>query len=108
MTTSTVPTGTTRPSSTRILVTVPDAGDGISTVVLSVWISTSGSSSATSSPSDTSQRAISPWVRPSPRSGSLNSYATRESLPDRAVRQEGMDALDTVDKLRDAQVDDHA
>ena len=38
-------------------------------------ISTSGSSSASSWPSATSQRAISPSVRPSPRSGSLNSYA---------------------------------
>src|SRR6266545_1264898 len=75
ITTSTVPTGTTFPSSTRIRVTFPAAGDGISTVVLSVWISTSGSSSATSWPSDTSQRAISPSVSPSPRSGSLNSYA---------------------------------
>jgi hypothetical protein len=28
--------------------TVPEAGDGISTVVLSVWISTSGSSSSIS------------------------------------------------------------
>ena len=76
MTTSTVPTGTTCPSATRIRATVPAAGDGISTVVLSVWISTSGSSSATSWPSATSQRATSPSVRPSPRSGSLNSYAT--------------------------------
>ena len=56
--------------------TVPAAGEGISTVVLSVAISTSGSSSASSCPSVTSQRAISPSVRPSPRSGSLNSYAT--------------------------------
>ena len=55
---------------------MPAAGDGISTVVLSVWISTSGWSSAISSPSATSQRATSPSVRPSPRSGSLNSYAT--------------------------------
>ena len=51
----------------------PPAGDGISTVVLSVWISTSGWSSAISSPSATSQRATSPSVSPSPRSGSLNS-----------------------------------
>src|SRR5262245_37636910 len=75
MTTRIVPTGTTAPSSTRICATLPAAGEGISTVVLSVWISTSGWSSATSSPSDTSQRATSPSVRPSPRSGSLNSYA---------------------------------
>ena len=37
-------------SPTRIFATVPAAGDGISTVVLSVWISTSGSSSASPSP----------------------------------------------------------
>ena len=59
----------------------PAAGDGISTVVLSVWISTSGASSAISCPSDTSQRATSPSVRPSPRSGSLNSYAISEPFP---------------------------
>src|SRR5215211_3503173 len=75
MTTRTVPTGTIWPSSTRICATLPAAGDGISTVVLSVCTSTSGSSSAISWPTETSQRAISPSVRPSPRSGSLNSYA---------------------------------
>ena len=74
--TSTVPTGTTSPSATKMRDTTPAAGDGISTVALSVWISTSGSSSAISCPSVTSQRATSPSVRPSPRSGSLNSYAT--------------------------------
>ena len=46
MTTSSVPTGTTSPSATRTCSTVPAYGDGISTVALSVWISTSGSSSA--------------------------------------------------------------
>src|SRR5207249_11835653 len=76
ITTRTVPTGTSSPSSTMIRATLPAAGDGISTVALSVWISTSGSSSAISCPSSTSQRATSPSVRPSPRSGSLNSYAT--------------------------------
>ena len=76
MTTITAPTGTTSPSAARISETTPAAGDGISTVVLSVWISTSGSSSSISWPTETSQRAISPSVRPSPRSGSLNSYAT--------------------------------
>src|SRR6476620_1831342 len=80
MTTRIVPTGTTLPSSTRIWATRPAAGDGISTVVLSVWISTSGWSSVTSSPTATSQRATSPSVRPSPRSGSLNSYATAPNL----------------------------
>src|SRR5436190_2450488 len=76
ITTSAVPTGTSFPSSTRISATVPAAGDGISTVALSVWISTSGSSSATVCPTVTSQRATSPSATPSPRSGSLNSYAT--------------------------------
>src|SRR5438105_6078143 len=80
MTTSSVPTGTTSPSPTRIFETTPAAGDGISTVVLSVAISTSGASSAISSPSATSQRAISPSVSPSPRSGSLNSYGTTPQL----------------------------
>ncbi len=88
ITTSTVPTGTTSPSATRILATFPAAGDGISTVVLSVCTSTSGSSSAISCPSDTSQRAISPSVSPSPRSGSLNSYAISRSVwPRRAARR---------------------
>ena len=81
------PTGTTSPSATRIRATLPAAGDGISTVVLSVWISTSGSSSAISSPSATSQRAISPSVRPSPRSGSLNSYASQNSSAAAARRR---------------------
>ena len=48
ITTSTVPTGATSPSATRIFNTVPAYGDGISTVALSVWISTSGSSSSIS------------------------------------------------------------
>ncbi len=75
MTTSTAPTGATSPSATTMRSTVPAYGEGTSTVALSVWISTSGSSSAISCPSVTSQRAISPSVRPSPRSGSLNSLA---------------------------------
>src|SRR4051794_35470918 len=86
MTTSRVPTGTTCPSSTRMRETRPAAGEGTSTVVLSVWISTSGSSSAISCPSLTSQRATSPSVSPSPRSGSLNSYATARNLEDAGAR----------------------
>src|SRR5947208_12576015 len=85
MTTNTVPTGTTSPSATRIRATSPAAGEGISTVVLSVWISTSGSSSAISCPSETSQRATSPSVSPSPRSGSLNSYAIESRSLENAV-----------------------
>src|SRR4051794_25265629 len=111
MTTRTVPTGTTSPSATRIRATLPAAGDGISTVVLSVCTSTSGSSSATSWPSVTSQRATSPSVRPSPRSGSLNSYAIRPwSLrePHRVVAQHRVRSPHAVDDLRDPQVDDHA
>ena len=79
-TTSTAPTGATSPSATTIFSTVPAYGDGISTVVLSVWISTRGWSSSIRSPSATSQRATSPSVRPSPRSGSRNScrHAARE------------------------------
>ena len=44
-------------------------------------------------PPATSQRAISPSVRPSPRSGSLNSYATRGFLPDRVVAEDRVHAL---------------
>src|SRR5439155_14830774 len=106
MTTSTVPTGTTARSATRIFETSPPDGEGISTVVLSVAISTSGSSSAISWPSCTSQRAISPSVSPSPRSGSLNSYATSGVLPDRPVAQHGVHALHLVHDLRHVQVDD--
>src|SRR5205823_1633030 len=100
ITTSTVPTGTVSPSPTRIRATLPAAGDGISTVVLSVWISTRGSSSPISCPSLTSQRAISPSVSPSPRSGSLNSYATtRESngAASRPTHRAGRDAGDRDD-----------
>src|SRR5918994_5192401 len=100
MTTRTVPTATTSPSWTRIFDTVPAAGDGISTVVLSVAISTSGSSSASSWPSATSQRATSPSVRPSPRSGSLNSYATARRLPGRpdpGARWDDQDAQPAFD-----------
>ena len=50
ITTSTAPTGAISPSATRMRETRPAAGEGISTVVLSVWISTSGWSSAISSP----------------------------------------------------------
>src|SRR5207249_497828 len=45
-----VPTRTVVPSGTRICWSVPSAGDGISTLILSVWISTSGSSLRTRSP----------------------------------------------------------
>src|SRR5215471_2802573 len=74
MLTSTVPTGTTVPSSTRIDSIVPVRGDGISTLALSVITSTSGWSSFTASPAFTSQRTISPSATPSPMSGSFTSY----------------------------------
>src|SRR4249919_959809 len=110
MTTSTAPTGATSPSATKIRSTVPAYGEGMSTVVLSVWISTSGSSSAISWPSATSHRLTSPSVRPSPRSGSLNDLAMsgdcREA--DRGVRQHRVDALRAVHELGDTQVDDDA
>src|SRR5262245_58059045 len=110
ITTSSVPTGTTSPSATSTFRTVPAYGDGISTVALSVWISTSGSSSPICWPSATSQRATSPSVSPSPRSGSLKSYAmVRSSLePDSVVRQHRVDTLGAVHELSDPQVDDDA
>src|SRR5262249_12856675 len=62
-----VPTSTVVPSATRICESVPSAGDGISTLILSVWISTSGSSLRTRSPCAFSQRPTvpSPTLSPS-------------------------------------------
>ena len=71
--TSTVPTGTIAPSSTRMASIVPVRGDGISTLALSVITSTSGWSSLTASPGLTSQRTTSPSATPSPMSGSFTS-----------------------------------
>src|SRR5262249_56645568 len=51
-------------------------------------------------------RAMSPSVSPSPRSGSLNSYATSDSY--RVVREDRVDTFDAVHDLRHTEVDDDA
>src|SRR6187551_3177693 len=60
ITASTVPTSTVSPSWTRISATTPSPGLGTSVSTLSVEISSSGSSSATLSPTCLSQRVIVP------------------------------------------------
>ena len=63
------PTGTVSSSSTRISCSVPATGDGISVSTLSVETSSSGSSTATVSPTFFSQRVTVPSVTDSPRAG---------------------------------------
>ncbi len=72
-TTRTEWTGTTAPTCPRSSTILPDLGDVIVTVALSVITSTIGWSSVTESPGPTSHLTISPSVTPSPMSGSLNS-----------------------------------
>ena len=67
--TRSAPTGTVSSSPTRILVTVPATGEGISVSTLSVETSSNGSSTATWSPSALSQRVTVPSVTDSPRAG---------------------------------------
>ena len=63
---STWPTVTVSPSATRSLTTVPAPGAGTSASILSVEISTSGSSAATSSPSCLRSERTVPSVTDSP------------------------------------------
>ncbi len=63
------PTGTVSSSWTRIVVSVPATGEGISVSTLSVETSSRGSSTATSSPSCFSQRVMVPSVTDSPSAG---------------------------------------
>ncbi|CAH0195472.1 hypothetical protein SRABI128_01612 [Microbacterium sp. Bi128] len=72
------PTATVSSSWTRISCSVPATGEGISVSTLSVEISSSGSSTATSSPTALSQRVIVPSVTLSPSSGSFTSVESSE------------------------------
>src|SRR5688500_8243522 len=67
-----VPTSTIVPASKCSSVTVPAYGDGSSTAAFAVSTSQSGWLTVTVSPTATSHCRISPSVRPSPTSGSLN------------------------------------
>lgn len=64
-----VPTATTLSSSTSICSSIPPAGAGISVSTLSVATSSSGSSAATCSPGDLSQRVMVPSSMLSPSTG---------------------------------------
>src|SRR5947209_5758372 len=69
----TSPTGTVTPTSTRISVTRPAAGDGISVSILSVEISTIVSSRSTQSPGRFFQSAIVPSATETPICGIVTS-----------------------------------
>lgn len=73
MTARTAPTSATSSSATRISDTTPATGEGISVSTLSVLTSSSGSSTATVSPTCFSHRVTVPSVTLSPRAGSLTS-----------------------------------
>ncbi len=68
------PTGTVSPSSACSAATTPANGDGSSTAALAVSTSTMVSLTSTVSPTATVHLRMSPSVRPSPRSGSLNCW----------------------------------
>src|SRR5439155_25292782 len=69
----TSPTGTVTPTSTRISVTRPAAGDGISVSILSVEISTIVSSRSTQSPGRFFQSAMVPSATETPICGIVTS-----------------------------------
>ncbi len=69
MTARSAPTGTVSSSLTRISCSTPATGEGISVSTLSVETSSSGSSTATVSPTFFSQRVTVPSVTDSPRAG---------------------------------------
>ena len=74
------PTFTVSPSSARILVTVPVAGDGTSASTLSVEISTIVSSTFMGSPSDRCHSRIVPSVTDSPISGMTTSMVVSTDM----------------------------
>src|SRR5438067_3889801 len=81
------PTSTVSSCPARIFVTTPDAGDGSSVSILSVEISTSGSSSLTYSPSCFSQRMIVPSTTLSPIFGSVTEVVTKPSRRSQRVQR---------------------
>src|SRR5689334_21942327 len=80
MTARSAPTGTVSSSWTRILLSVPATGDGISVSTLSVETSSSGSSTSTWSPSALSQRVTVPSVTDSPKAGMVTVVPSPEPL----------------------------
>src|SRR3954468_2545430 len=80
ITASTEPTSSVSPGSPHSRVMTPSAGQGMTTVALSVWISTRSWCSLTRSPSATCQAMISAVAMPSPTSGRRNSMGTGSGL----------------------------
>ena len=94
----TAPTGTVSSSATSIESRTPETGEGTSVSTLSVEISSSGSSAATASPTDFSQRVTVPSVTLSPSAGRVTSAASarprrgrpgRPAAADRALGRRG-------------------
>ncbi len=81
MTARTAPTSTVSSSSTLISRRVPATGDGTSVSTLSVDTSSSGSSTATSSPTDFNHRVTVPSVTLSPRAGRVTSVESPPAEP---------------------------
>jgi hypothetical protein len=79
ITASTEPTSSVSPGSPHSRVMMPSAGQGMTTVALSVWISTRSWCSLTRSPSVTCQATISAVAMPSPTSGRRNSMGTAQA-----------------------------
>ena len=78
MTASSPPTSTVSSSCTAIESSVPATGDGISVSTLSVETSSSGSSTATESPTCLSQRVTVPSVTDSPSAGMFTAVPLAE------------------------------
>ena len=81
MTASSEPTSTVSSSATVIFDRMPATGDGISVSTLSVETSSSGSSTATWSPSFFNQRVTVPSVTLSPRRGIVTETDMRAMTP---------------------------
>ncbi len=81
-TASSAPTSTVSSSETLISSSVPATGEGISVSTLSVETSSSGSSTATSSPTCFSQRVTVPSVTDSPRAGRVTGVPEPPELPE--------------------------
>ena len=85
MTASSAPTATVSSSPTTILVSTPEAGDGISVSTLSVETSSSGSSALTWSPSCLSHRVTVPSLTLSPSAGMRHRGAATTAVASSAV-----------------------
>ena len=88
MTATTLSTGTVSPACTRMAVSTPDAGEGISASTLSVEISNRGSSRPTASPACFIQRTIVPSAIDSPSCGIRTLVTDRDTVAHSPPRQD--------------------